>query len=674
MTRYHRPLALFALLTLLLTVLAPASATRAADAPPLTTTSPWPGAIAPHGIFGGSTLDVTVAGSTAYVIQGLNLVTLDVSDPAQPRKLGQLTLGSRPAALAVAEGFAYVLVEAGAVQIVDVRNPASPALAGSYTLKLSSFIRYTMLAVVGDYLYIGGVDPNALHVVDVRNPASPRRTALLPLDHRPEVIKAAGSLAYVVIQDSAVRLLVLDVGNPATPAVRGTLTLTERVEDLTVMGSTVLLAQDSGLGLVSVANPSAPSLVGRFATEAEPLSIVRDGNRAYLVSKHYRFDSTLHILDIQTPTAPQLLGSVLLPYQSVRVPVRGGLAYIVPGDEGAGTLKVVDLSSPTAPVTRGSYSDVGPLMRLRANGSLLVGLEGGLDRSIVWTLESRAGATPLTLGRLVLPGMPGDLDTGEGLAYAATTRMNEQAGRRESELRVIDLADPAAPAVRGTLVLTGSAGPLHLADQRVYLGVDDTVQIIDVSTPAQPALIGEVRAPSQVFAIAAAGGRVYVLSYSYLQIFDVSTPASPVRLAMVNVFAGRQRDTLLLQGNALYHGVAGRTSAGRYGQIYRYDVSDPTDPQRTALIQSWGTPGQGVPINDMVARPGQLIAATAMGMLLLDTTSPGRLEIQSTWWGRSDAYALALSGQQLHIYNAGAGLASYTLLDPRIWLPQASKK
>ncbi len=668
MIRCHRSLALLALLLLLLGT-APAPA-RAAQAAP-----PWPGALIPHGWSGGGPIDITVPGASAYLLQGLRLVILDVSDPDLPRRAGELQLARPPRGLAAAEGFVYVLDDTG-VQIVDARDPASPALAGSYAAT-RGYSSYTSLMVVAGYLYVSGSEPRGIHVVDVRDPAHPQRTAVVALPAAARVIKASGQLAYVTTEGPEARLLVLDVSDPAAPSVRGSVAIDSYTTDLTVAGSTVLVCAYDRLLMFSVANPAAPAPAGQLPLEGRPSAIVRDGSRAYVTADLGLSEGALLTLDVQTPTAPRVLGSLPLPGIRTRVPVRGGVAYISSGVVEPGSLLLVDLSDPAAPVSRGRSDTLSNFREVVGHGSLLLAVAEGVGHDVLWTLEPRADGRPVPRGRLALAGFAGGmgqsgiLDTDGLFAYVATTRVLTETASYETVFQVIDLADPAAPAARGSLGLPGTASDIHLAGQLVYAGIDNRLAIIDVSQPDRPALLASQIAPARVGAVTGTSTRAYVLSSSLL-IYDVSTPTSLTLLGSAKADQGVENNTLILDGDYLYHALADMSSAGRYGDVFSYDVSDPSAPQLLDNLYK-PNPSFSYQVFGALLRPGYLIASTSQGLLMVDIRNPAQLQIQSAYWGLPGRAGFALAGQQLHINYGGNGLATYTLLDPRIWLPQARR-
>lgn len=73
-----------------------------------------------------------MAGATAYLLlEGGGLQTIDVSNPASPRLVGSTATRGPTVELAVADGLAYV-TEFTQVEVLDVRDRSQPRVRGEY--------------------------------------------------------------------------------------------------------------------------------------------------------------------------------------------------------------------------------------------------------------------------------------------------------------------------------------------------------------------------------------------------------------------------------------------------------------------------------------------------------------------------------------------------------------
>lgn len=107
--------------------------------------------------------DIFVNGNYAYVLDGTNLVTVDVSNPSDPKIIGKLMNGqggavlNSPSSISVSGRYAFVADKtSNLVEIIDVLNPALPKhyntiKNGDYGAKLLS---PTRIVTQGNYAYV----------------------------------------------------------------------------------------------------------------------------------------------------------------------------------------------------------------------------------------------------------------------------------------------------------------------------------------------------------------------------------------------------------------------------------------------------------------------------------------------------------------------------------------
>jgi len=80
----------------------------------------------------GEAIGVAVAGSYAYVADGQSgLQVIDVSNPAAPAITGTVDTPEDASGVAVAGSYAYEADCASGLQVIDVSNPAAPAIEGA---------------------------------------------------------------------------------------------------------------------------------------------------------------------------------------------------------------------------------------------------------------------------------------------------------------------------------------------------------------------------------------------------------------------------------------------------------------------------------------------------------------------------------------------------------------
>ncbi len=84
------------------------------------------------GFIGGPILDVFVRGNLAYCASEHGLSIFDVSNPNQPRKLGDIFLPYSAESVYVSGSYAYVAAGDADLRVIDVSDPRNPREVGSY--------------------------------------------------------------------------------------------------------------------------------------------------------------------------------------------------------------------------------------------------------------------------------------------------------------------------------------------------------------------------------------------------------------------------------------------------------------------------------------------------------------------------------------------------------------
>ncbi|MGA9347464.1 MAG: two-component regulator propeller domain-containing protein [Anaerolineae bacterium] len=298
-----------------------------------------PGGIQPNvelvGRVAGDIYAVAVQEDYAYVGERNRLVVLDISNPANPIRVGQteafpdVVEGILPTSVEdifVCGPYAYVVTWSQGLWVIDVSNPTNPSAVGycdTPGLGLNVFVS-------NSYAYVadGGYGPR---VVDVSDPANLREVGYCMMEQDTDVF-VLGSYAYVA--DS-----------------------------------------HSGLGVIDVSDPANPHVVGSHEMPGGYVGVFVAGSYAYVAATFYCdgvYDyGGLRVLDISNPANPQEVGSLYLGYRTggnhpVAVSVSGTYVYLAGGYEG---LRVVDVSTPTSPTGAGYYDTPGYASDVAVSGS-----------------------------------------------------------------------------------------------------------------------------------------------------------------------------------------------------------------------------------------------------------------------------------------------------------------
>lgn len=329
-----------------------------------------------------------LAGGRAYVLSGqgsdASLTVIDVFDPQQPALLASAAVPGA-ASLAVEGGLAYVGNADGSIDALDVSDltnapfqqvghaavglrsasqlavkngqiialdTASSALwllgfaGGQATVQGSyeSLGTVLALAVSGDIAYMGTAD--GLRVVSLAAASYGRTLGVWQaavgsgLAFQQIAVADSGHVVALVADAAGqAGLLVFDVQNPASPQALGSVLLPGALSTLDASGSLALVGVDgsqqspmSGLYVVSLAQPAAPSLAGTVAwSSSEPLrDVALDGAQAYALGTQ-----TLNVIDLSSAAQPSLLAQASLERgygESRGLAVQQGMAAVALAD------------------------------------------------------------------------------------------------------------------------------------------------------------------------------------------------------------------------------------------------------------------------------------------------------------------------------------------------------
>ena len=209
-------------------------------------------------------------------------------------------------------------------------------------------------------------------------------------------------------------------------------------------------------------------------------------------------------------------------------------------------------------------------------------------------------AAPILSGSLNLGGDLNAIYVLGNYAYVTSTTNN-------SEFMVIDITDKNAPIQVGTYNAPGNgdAKGLFVVGSTAYFtrvaaggAGENEFYIINVTDPANPALLGSLNLESTANYFKISGNYAYLASTDNtreFQVIDISNSASPTRIFVYNINANGDNNS-----DAYSMEVYGTTAlVGRLdGRFYPFNISNPLAP--TLLVANGINLGGGNP-NDMVA-------------------------------------------------------------------------
>ena len=473
-------------------------------------------------------IHVALAGQTAYVamvVSGnpahVDLGVVNLTIPAAPSMIGRITLGPQVEKMRVVGSLLYVAAGSGGLQIVDVSSPTSPRILGAASISGHAYA----VTVAGNFAYVAA--NTAIAAVNVAVPTAPVVVGTLGAT-------AANAAAVVstrlYVLDGGL-LKIIDVSNPAAPLLLSTTDGFASVA-IAVSGTQAFLASPSsipppegGLYVLDVSSATAPTMLGGAHGGQYPTADVAvSGSMAVLSGQ----GTGMQVVNVSTPSAPSVVG-ILSGYGVQRVALAGHTAYgtvTVQGNPSHVDLVVVDLTVPTSPTVIGRVTLGADAKQLRVVGSLLYVAAGNGGLQIV---DVSSPTSPRVIGAIGMPSTAYGVTAANGYAYVADL----------TSVQVVNVSTPSRPVIVGSLTATATAAAV--TGSRLYVVNGSQLLTIDVTNPASPLLLSTttVRADyvDMCGTLVCAGARA--LNHSDvgggLYVLDLSVPTTPQMLSHVIV-------------------------------------------------------------------------------------------------------------------------------------------
>ncbi len=421
------------------------------------------------------------------------------------------------------------------------------------------------LAVLGDHHVLvadTGAEGHRLRVIDVAQPAKPALVGSFAPDALPRGLAVAGSFAYLLEaddQNDVRQIAVLDLSDATAPRLAARFPTVERASDIVVGDGHAFVVGCGGLEVYSLADPAQPRLVatrpalgpmtppatpgaGPSPTPPPPAGGIecssginlewRDG-LLYAVGLEmvdpfgFDADSILWVFDVSRPEQPGLQSLTRWSGSTGRLAVGDGFAVAGNSVEG---MRAVDLSHPQRPQPGEVF--VGGRMIVEAlaaaPGLVVQNAAFGFDSELQFIVPGKG-----IVGRLKFAGLElvRDLAIQDGLVYAVVDA---------DKLLVVDARGPAltAPRVLATIPAIADMAAVAPAGDRVYVAEADTedgsarggLRVLDLRDPGHLVELG--RAPGSFLSLAVAGGHVFAGSSNAPEIRAFTAGTAPGAAAL----------------------------------------------------------------------------------------------------------------------------------------------
>lgn len=522
--------------------------------------------------FGGTYAASVLDDGYAYFTQGSVLYIVDTRDPSAVIQVGRIELPTTPEQLQVADDIVYAMGQTNEIVIIDATNHATPVLRSRYPVTRSE----TAMLAQGKKLYVA--DAGNFRIIDMSDPASPLLVGTYTYNRSYYFhFSIDGIIAYIPTLEG---LDAVDISDPSNPRFISRLQLNAMLMDV---HNNVLYARDSypcgrygecyTTYIYDVSDTSHPVLRKTYDNYAEVvfndlLTIITapDGihlldvqDPAYIVERavyagsafsphlvgttvYFQSDRRFHGLDLSDPSQPKTRGNYDISNFTTTptIDVQGSVALL----RHTMRLELLDLTNDNAPRSREVWQSDGAINRIKV-----------ADDHVYWA----SGYTGIHV-----------------LDIADT-----------SSIQKIGSYIPENPQQVNT-------NELDVAGRNVYIGTYDIVRVIDVGDPRHPVPRSVLTAPIEwqglwVDWLKAVGDRLYVGSDTFnnaneVYIIDISSPDQLKILGTILTDAKSQISPVEIQGTTLYAIREKFTPENRYF-LEIWDVSDPTQPKRRSQMQ-----------------------------------------------------------------------------------------
>jgi len=270
------------------------------------------------------------------------------------------------------------------------------------------------------------------------------------------------------------------------------------------------------------------------------------------------------------------------------------------------------------------------IWQLRAGRNLKIELVSILSNWKTFT-PPPPWANPRFAGSLDLPGTANALR----VAVVDSTAYLVRASSGQREFYIINVTNPAAPSLLGSLELGASGRDLVVSGNYAYVASEHNnqeLQIINLTNPASPTLAGSYNAPGNenALGIAFKDNRIYLTRASsatnpeFLRI-DVTNPANPVLLNSLNFSGNPNLNSIAISENYAF---VATSDNSRELQIVNINEAVPL-----SVIGNFNTPGNqdGLAVEIFDANTvllGRVNVTSAVELYILNVTnktSPSQL-------------------------------------------------
>ncbi|MFX1470350.1 MAG: LVIVD repeat-containing protein [Promethearchaeota archaeon] len=222
--------------------------------------------------------DVHVQGDYAYVTNNDGLMIIDISNPSDPVKVGELLCGG-VIGVVVENNLGYIASPSNGLIIADISSSTNPQQVGHYGAEASK------IAVSGSYASVGQYS-NGFKILNISDPTNPVLVGEYS-DTRCDAIEIKDNFVYYA--NAEVGLRIISVSNPSTPQLVTTIFQTGGANDIYISDDVLFLAcWGAGIRVINISNPSSPQMLDSYDDNdgGEELGLIEKDGLLYVADNY----------------------------------------------------------------------------------------------------------------------------------------------------------------------------------------------------------------------------------------------------------------------------------------------------------------------------------------------------------------------------------------------------
>jgi hypothetical protein len=505
--------------------------------------------------------DVVVDRNYAYCAMANGLVILDISDPANPQKIGSLYCPGTALELVKSGNIVFLADGPAGMFIIDVFDPSQPKMLSNCRTGYNRevFVYDGLVYALSDSSYIG----SSHWQLDIINVDDPSKPVLVGKYGVPEWgiqdLFVEGSYAFICEYDN---LLILDISDLSQPVPAGAIG-GFYPNAIHVMDTLAYVLIAGFLKVINVADPIHPQIIGEVTIggwaidldirdslayvtstwpDFEPLPMANCNTTSYttkpreMEAKRVVYDGGVNfsILNIADPSIPTKVSesNICGAYASWHsgLTLRGDRLF----HTGYSNLLIYDISNPSTPEQTGIYETPGPVTGVRIQDGFayvnclrefyMLDISDPYNPIAIAQIDSASVWKPEyePWGNMLIQFLSMAIDN-DRLAILS----------RLGTIWIVDIADPSYPAMIGDYWIKDGLYPSYTYDviiQNDLLYVSgDRLYVFDISDGSMPNLIGSIDSRSY-YALTTRDSYAYGIGPANFGIFNITDACNPVHI------------------------------------------------------------------------------------------------------------------------------------------------